>query len=177
MLSSMARPPFPPRMRHEASPAWRHRLRRGAGPLVALASLSLGSWSWPVTGPVIDAYVAPAFPFSAGHRGIDIAAPIGVEVRAPATGTVHYVGWVVDRPVLSIDHGTGVLSSYEPVTSELVAGDVLSAGDVIGRLADTNANHCVNSCLHFGVRVDGDYVNPALFLGGVPWSVLYPVPG
>lgn len=177
MLMPMARPPLPPRMRPRTSPAWRPWLRRGVGLLAVIANLSLGSWSWPVTGPVLGDYIAPASPYSAGHRGIDIAAPIGVKVRAPAAGVVHFVGWVVDRPVLSIDHGAAVLSSYEPVTSDLAAGDEISGGEIIGRLAQTDASHCAESCLHLGVRVNGDYVNPLLFLGGVPWSVLYPDPG
>lgn len=133
----------------------------------------LGTWSWPVSGAhaLARPYVAPAGPYGAGHRGIDIRAPAGASVLAPADGVVHFAGFVVDRPVLSIEHADGVLSSYEPVQTALVAGDRVTRGQVIGTLLP---GHCASPCLHLGVRVGGDYVNPLLFLGGVGWSVLYP---
>jgi len=137
----------------------------------------LGAWSWPVSGAhaLARPYVAPAGPYGAGHRGIDIRAPLvaeaGAQVLAPADGVVHFAGFVVDRPVLSIEHVGGVLSSFEPVQTSLVAGDRVTRGEVIGTLLP---GHCGAPCLHLGVRVDGDYVNPLLFLGGVGWSVLYP---
>jgi murein DD-endopeptidase MepM/ murein hydrolase activator NlpD len=141
-----------------------------AGPPVA----ELGTWSWPVSGAhaLARPYVAPAGPYGAGHRGIDIRAAAGAEVLAPDDGVVHFAGFVVDRPVLSIEHADGVLSSYEPVQTALVAGDRVTRGQVIGTL---QSGHCASPCLHLGARVDGDYVNPLLFLGGVGWSVLYPL--
>jgi len=133
----------------------------------------LGAWSWPVSGAhaLARPYVAPAGPYGPGHRGIDIRAAAAAPVLAPADGVVHFAGFVVDRPVLSIEHADGVLSSFEPVQTTLVAGDPVSRGQVIGALL---AGHCSSPCLHLGVRVDGEYVNPLLFLGGVGWSVLYP---
>jgi murein DD-endopeptidase MepM/ murein hydrolase activator NlpD len=133
----------------------------------------LGTWSWPASGShaVARPYLAPAGPYGAGHRGIDIRAPDGAAVLAPADGVVHFVGVVVDRPVLSIEHADGVLSSFEPVQTPLVAGDRIARGQVIGTLLP---GHCAAACLHLGVRVGGAYVNPLLFLGGVGWSVLYP---
>jgi len=134
----------------------------------------LGSWSWPVSGAhaLARPYVAPAGPYGAGHRGIDIRAASGASVLAPADGVVHFAGFVVDRPVLSIEHEGGVLSSYEPVQTTLVAGDRVTRGQVVGIVLP---GHCAAPCLHLGARVDGEYVNPLLFLGGVGWSVLYPL--
>jgi len=152
----------------------------GGSPASAAASPAvarLGAWSWPVSGAhaLARPYVAPAGPYGAGHRGIDIRAPLGaeagVQVLAPADGVVHFAGFVVDRPVLSIEHAGGVLSSFEPVQTSLIAGDRVTRGEMIGTLLP---GHCVSPCLHLGVRVDGEYVNPLLFLGGVGWSVLYP---
>jgi murein DD-endopeptidase MepM/ murein hydrolase activator NlpD len=133
----------------------------------------LGSWSWPVSGAhaLARPYVAPAGPYGAGHRGIDIRAAAGAPVLAPADGVVHFAGVVVDRPVLSIEHAGGVLSSFEPVQTTLVAGDRVTRGQVIGTLLP---GHCESPCLHLGARVGGEYLNPLLFLGGVGWSVLYP---
>ena len=141
-----------------------------AGPPVA----QLGTWSWPVSGAhaLARPYVAPAGPYAAGHRGIDIRAPVGAAVLAPADGIVHFAGFVVDRPVLSLEHSDGVLSSFEPVQTTLVVGDRVVRGQMIGTLLP---GHCASACLHLGARVDGEYVNPLLFLGGVGWSVLYPL--
>ena len=132
-----------------------------------------GTWSWPVIGPhpLARPYLAPPTPYSAGHRGIDIRAAVGSDVLAPDDGVVHFVGVVVDRPVLSIAHSDGVLLSFEPVTSTLGAGDPVVRGQVVGTLLP---GHCAQACLHLGARVDGKYLNPLLFLGGMPWSVLLP---
>jgi murein DD-endopeptidase MepM/ murein hydrolase activator NlpD len=131
-------------------------------------------WTWPVAPPhpVVRAYLAPPTPYGAGHRGIDIGTAEGSPVLAPDDGVVHFAGVVVDRPVLSIEHAGGVLSSFEPVTTTLHAGDAVHRGEVIGTLV---AGHCsATACLHLGARVDGEYVNPLVFLGGVPHAVLYP---
>jgi murein DD-endopeptidase MepM/ murein hydrolase activator NlpD len=134
-------------------------------------------WQWPMIAPrLIEAYAAPPSPYAAGHRGIDLAAAAGDTVVAPADGTVHFAGVVVDRPVLTLDHGSGVLSSYEPVVvSGLSAGDTVARGSPIG-IVGAGA-HCSNACLHVGVRIDGAYVSPLLFFDRVPRSVLLPLHG
>lgn len=147
----------------------RRAVRRAAA-VAVLAAL----WAWPVAAPhpIARPYLAPATPYAAGHRGVDIRAPAGAEVRAPADGVVHFAGVVMDRPVLSLDHGGGLLSSYEPVTTALREGDTVRRGQVIGTL---ESGHCAaDACLHFGVRISGEYVSPLLFLGGQPRAVLLP---
>jgi murein DD-endopeptidase MepM/ murein hydrolase activator NlpD len=132
-----------------------------------------GHWLWPVEPPRIVArpYLAPATPYSAGHRGIDIETASTV-VLAPADGVVHFAGFVVDRPVLSLRHTGQVLSSFEPVTTTLVAGSEVRRGDVIGTL---EPGHCaVVLCLHVGVRLGGEYLSPLLYFGGLERSVLLP---
>ena len=131
-----------------------------------------GSWLWPVAAPhpVVRPFIAPATPYAAGHRGIDIRTP-GTEVLAPASGVVSFAGVVVDRPVLSIRHPGGIVSSYEPVSSDLSAGDAVSRGQPVGTLLP---GHCAALCLHLGVRVDGQYVSPLNYLGEIPRSILLP---
>jgi murein DD-endopeptidase MepM/ murein hydrolase activator NlpD len=131
-------------------------------------------WAWPVPAPhaIARPYAAPATPYGRGHRGVDIRAPAGSVVRAPADGVVHFAGFVVDRPVLSLEHPGGVLSSFEPVDAVVAAGERVRRGQVLGTLL---AGHCATPCLHLGARVDGEYVNPLLFLGGVPRAVLLPL--
>jgi len=131
-------------------------------------------WSWPVAGPhpVLRPFQAPEHRWSPGHRGIDVAAPVGGAVTAPDDGVVHFAGTVVDRPVLSLRHDGGVLSSLEPVVSELSAGDAVTRGQVVGILV---AGHgCVAECVHLGARIDGEYVSPLMMLGEGRPSVLLP---
>lgn len=131
-------------------------------------------WTWPVTVPIISrAYLAPAQRWSAGHRGIDLVSEVGTPVLAPDHGVVHFAGTVVDRPVLSIRHSGGLLSSLEPVSTALAAGDPVRRGETVGAVAEPGG-HCGQGCLHLGARLDGEYVSPSMLLGGVPPSVLLP---
>lgn len=135
----------------------------------------IAPWVWPVGPPVVVVapFRAPATPYSAGHRGIDIAAASGAVVVAPAAGIVRFAGPVAGRGVVSIDHGGGVLSAIEPVAGTVAAGTAIATGEVIGTVA--SGGHCDAVCVHFGVRVDGEYVSPFLFLGGLPRAVLLPM--
>lgn len=131
-------------------------------------------WAWPVSPVVVaKAYAAPPTPYAAGHRGIDLAVPLSAVVTAPAGATVRFAGLVVDRPVLTLDHGGGILSSYEPLVSDLPVGASVSTGQPLGRVAE--GGHCASGCLHIGVRVDGAYVSPLLFFDRVPRAVLLPL--
>lgn len=111
----------------------------------------------------------------AGHRGVDLGAPAAGVIRSPADGVVVFVGTVVDRPVVTVDHGDGLLSSFEPVTATVGEGDIVRAGGELGRLS-TEA-HCPGPCVHWGVRKDGDYVNPLTFVTDRRPSVLLPLAG
>ena len=137
------------------------------------AAVPAPRWQWPVDGPrvIVSPYMAPATPYGTGHRGIDIGTT-DRQLFAPASGVVHFSGLVVNRVVLSIEHAGGVLSSYEEVATTLVAGDHVTAGQLIGEVVPS---HCASrQCVHVGVRVGGEYVSPLLFFGGVPRSVLLP---
>ncbi|MFF2245547.1 M23 family metallopeptidase [Arthrobacter sp. NPDC058130] len=140
-------------------------------------------WSWPLSPrpAVLRAFDPPARPWLSGHRGVDLAAAHdGAPLISPAAGTVSFVGVVVDRPVITIDHGNGLRSSFEPVASALTAGAAVAAGDVLGRV---QTGHCgpAPPCLHWGVRRGEDYVNPLAFVMDLRPSVLLPplgaVPG
>ena len=137
------------------------------------ATSERAAWSWPLAPPhpIARPFIAPPTPYSAGHRGIDITAAPGADVLAPAAGFVHFSGVVVDRPVLSIRHPGGLISSFEPVISPFKVGDAVSRGQVVGAL---EAGHCASACLHFGVRLHGEYVSPLNYLGGVARAVLLP---
>jgi murein DD-endopeptidase MepM/ murein hydrolase activator NlpD len=132
-------------------------------------------WQWPVTpSRIVQAYAAPPSPYAAGHRGIDLEAAPGDVVVSPSDALVHFSGVVVDRSTITLDHGSGILSSYEPVVADgLHAGDSVARGTPLG-VVGTGA-HCSGACLHVGVRIDGSYVSPLLFFDRVPRSVLLPL--
>ena len=136
-----------------------------------------GAWTWPVDGPreVTEPFLAPAHEYGPGHRGVDITAAAGTTVRAPAPGVVAFRGVVVDRPLITIDHGGGLVSTFEPVESELTAGTVLEAGTTIGTVA--TGGHADAGTMHIGVRLNGDYINPMLMFGDVPRAILLPCCG
>ena len=131
-------------------------------------------WTWPTPGTrvVLAPFRAPAHAYGAGHRGIDIEAAIGSAVAAPAPGVVAFRGIVVDRPVLTIEHDGGLVTTVEPVDSTLQPGDSVAAGDAVGVVA--TGGHTEPGGMHLGVRLDGMYINPLLLFGGVPRAVLLP---
>lgn len=137
-----------------------------------------GTWVWPVDGRrvLLEPFRAPSHAYGPGHRGIDIGADaVGAVVRAPADGVVAFRGTVVDRPLVTIDHGDGLVTTLEPVESDLSPGDAVRAGEVVGSLAA--GGHTPRGALHVGVRLHGVYINPLLLFGGVDRAVLLPCGG
>lgn len=131
-------------------------------------------WQWPVTGTVSRPFQQPAHTYGPGHRGIDIAVtvPGEVAVRTPAPGIVAYAGTVVDRPIVTIDHGDGLVTTLEPVVASRGVGEAVGAGEVVGTLG--GGGHARAGELHLGVRLDGEYINPLRLLAEVPRAVLLP---
>ena len=128
------------------------------------------SWSWPVVSPVLRGFERPESDYSEGHRGIDIGAIRGREVRSPVDGVVWFAGVVAGRSVLSIDAADGSIVSMEPVEASVRRGDVVHGGEPVGVV---NATHDDYNAIHLGVRVNGMYVNPLDFLGNPPRIVVY----
>ena len=148
------------------------------GPLPAHASSP--SPSSLVSSPV-EPFVAlalfdrPDTPWGAGHRGIDIAADVGQLVLSPDDGVVTFAGPVADREVIVIAHAGGLVTSLEPVAASVAVGDRVSRGQPVG-LVTAERGHCVPAtCVHWGVRREGEYVNPLDVLEGFGSVVLLPV--
>ena len=100
----------------------------------AVPARAAGTWAWPVVGPVVRGFDPPSSPYGAGHRGIDIAVPVGTLVVAPAAGVVTFAGAVAGRLYVTIDHGGGVLSTCSFLSSALVRkGDTVVGGQPIAR--------------------------------------------
>jgi murein DD-endopeptidase MepM/ murein hydrolase activator NlpD len=138
--------------------------------MVPLPAHAAGSWIWPVTGPVIRGYDPPEDPYGSGHRGIDIAASVGTPVRAADAGTVTFAGEVAGQLFVTVNHGGGLASTYSWLSEVRVRkNDAVARGQVI---ALSGAGHPGSATphLHFGVKLDGVYVDPMDYLG--PLSVV-----
>jgi len=130
------------------------------------------TYSWPLIGRIINGYRAPGTPYGKGHRGIDIAAPVGTDVKASAPGVVAFAGSVAGNLWVSIDHPDGVRTSYGYLSSIAVAkGDLVARGQVI---AASGLGHPGTEIphLHFGARFGGDYIDPMLLLVPLDFSPL-----
>lgn len=135
----------------------------------ATPAAASGDWVWPVSGPVIRAFDPPDSPYGTGHRGIDIAAPVGSAVVAPADGVVSFAGPVGGRLFLTIDHGNGLQSTYSWLSQLLVRkGDRVLRGQPVATTGSGHPDAPVPH-LHLGVKLDGTYVDPMVYLG--PLSV------
>jgi hypothetical protein len=80
-----------------------------APPDPAASSSRVPAMWMPVAGTVARGFDARAGPYGPGHRGIDIAAPVGELVRAPAAGRVVFAGPVAGVNRVSLLVAPGVL--------------------------------------------------------------------
>ncbi len=124
-------------------------------------------FNWPVRGKISSNYgyrVHPILKRRILHSGMDIAAPNGTAIRAPAGGEVIYDGWLRGYGrVIVLDHGRGYSTLYAHLSSSLVKeGQVVKAGATIGKVGKTG--NTTGYHLHFEVRVFGTPENPIRFL-------------
>ena len=98
---------------------------------------------WPVKGRVSGVYGSQRFYNGEArrpHYGIDIAAPRGTKVVAPAPGRVTLAepDMYFEGGLIFIDHGLGVTSAYMHLDSLAVkVGDAVAQGDVIATVGST----------------------------------------
>lgn len=149
------------------------RIRRERGEMLA----ALGNWRLlekpplrfqkPVQGPYSSLFglkrVLNDQPRSP-HSGLDIAAPRGTPVVAPASGQVTAVGqYFFNGNNVILDHGQGLVSMYSHLDHiEVAKGDRLDAGDLIGTVGDTG--RVTGPHLHWSLSLNNARVDPALFL-------------
>ncbi|APE24179.1 MULTISPECIES: murein hydrolase activator EnvC family protein [Streptomyces] len=132
---------------------------------------------WPVGPPppeILRGWQPPPGPYAAGHRGVDLAAPPGTPVLAPADGTVTFAGPVGGRGVLTLtlpDTGAPPLrTTFGPVTPLVRAGTRVRAGTPVARVDP--GTHCRESCLHWGLRRGDRYLNPLALTRRAPSRLL-----
>lgn len=99
-------------------------------------SAPAGNHLRPVPGTVLAPADIPDQNWLPGHRGVDLDAASGAAVRASAAGTVRFAGVVAGTPTVSVDHGGGLRTTYEPVLAQVRVGEQVGRGQILGELAD-----------------------------------------
>lgn len=126
-------------------------------------------WPCPSSTRITSDYgqrVSPTTGASSNHKGIDVGAAYGADIVAAADGTVKASTYSsAAGNYVMIDHGGGLYTVYMHASSLLVSpGQTVSAGQVIAKVGSTGIS--TGNHLHFGVSLNGSYVNPWSYLGG-----------
>jgi murein DD-endopeptidase MepM/ murein hydrolase activator NlpD len=98
------------------------------------------------------------------HSGLDIAAPEGKVVVAPADGIVSQTGdYFFNGQTVMIDHGQGIISMMCHLSKiDVVKGQTIKQGDAIGKVGHTG--RATGPHLHWGISINNARVNPLLVL-------------
>jgi murein DD-endopeptidase MepM/ murein hydrolase activator NlpD len=117
----------------------------------------------------------PILAFTRAHNGVDYAAPTGAPVGAVAAGVVTLAGWTGGGGrTVRVRHASGYESEYLHLSSIAVrAGARVGQGDLVGRVGATGL--ATGPHLHYGLRLNGRYVNPVVEHKKMPPGD--PVPG
>jgi hypothetical protein len=130
------------------------------------------AWSWPVQGPVLQAFsYDETHPYASGqHRGIDIGAEAaGENVVAPASGTVSFAGTVpTNGKSVTIETPDGYSVTLTHLGSIVVAkGAAVTEGDAVGTIGPSGTPEVAGPYVHLGIRLTTDpngYLDPLTLL-------------
>lgn len=94
------------------------------------------------------------------HSGVDLAAPQGTPVYAPAAGIVGAAQWQGGYGLLvALEHAGGMETRYGHLFQiTVVPGQSVAAGEVIGYVGSTGLS--TGPHLHYEVRIHGAVINP-----------------
>jgi len=132
----------------------------------------VGEWLWPHVGIVTGWFGAqrilngePRQP----HYGVDIAGPVGADVRAPQGGivTLAEADMYFEGGLIFIDHGMGLVSALMHLSRiDVASGDVVEQGQVIGGLGATG--RVTGPHLDWRMWWANAHVDPAVLVGKMP---------
>ncbi len=123
---------------------------------------------WPVYGRITSSFGEERFSPSSGgtrpHMGIDISAPTGTPVVAPADGIVLSAGREAEYGLrVCVDHGHGFTTMYGHLKEmQVKPGDRVKKGQVLGTVGTTG--NTTGPHLHYEVRIHGRPANPFSYL-------------
>jgi murein DD-endopeptidase MepM/ murein hydrolase activator NlpD len=98
------------------------------------------------------------------HEGIDVTAPMGTPIEAPAAGTVRDAGWEAGYGnTIVIDHGFGTVTKFAHASKILVReGQRVARGQRIALVGNTGL--ATGPHLHYEVHVNGRAVDPLRYV-------------
>jgi murein DD-endopeptidase MepM/ murein hydrolase activator NlpD len=118
----------------------------------------------PTTGYLSSLFATrrhPVLKVTRPHKGVDIAAPVGTPILAPAKGTVRFAGRKAGGygNVVEIDHGYGYRTRFAHASRiHVKTGQQVERGD---KIAEVGATGLVSGPhLHYEVEVEGKQVDP-----------------
>ena len=130
-----------------------------------------GAFTWPCPSStrITSDYgprTSPTGGASSNHKGIDIGASHGAAIVAAADGVVKSATYSSTAGnYVMIDHGGGLYTVYMHCSSISVSvGQKVTAGQTIAGVGSTGIS--TGNHLHFGVSLNGSYVNPWTYLKG-----------
>jgi hypothetical protein len=141
------------------------------------------AWSWPVQGPVLLGFTFdPSHPYAGGqHRGIDVGAPTGTPVAAPASGTISFAGTVpTSGRSVTIETADGYSVTLTHLGSIGVSkGASVGEGSTVGTAGPSGTPELDVPYVYMGVRVTANaqgYLDPLSFLPALPPPVAVSTP-
>lgn len=122
---------------------------------------------WPTKGWVTSHFGTRNDPFTNTrqlHKGLDISAPKGTPIYAPAKGKVTFAGNDGSYGLsVSITHGNGISTRYAHMQGFATKkGQLVERGQVIGYVGNTGRS--TGPHLHYEVRLSGVPVNPKRYI-------------
>lgn len=106
----------------------------------------------------------PILHVARAHEGLDVTAPMGTPIEAPAKGTIVEAGWEAGYGnTVTIDHGFGIVTKFAHASRILVKrGARVNRGDRIALVGNTGLS--TGPHLHYEVHVNGRPVNPRRYI-------------
>lgn len=131
-----------------------------------------GGFDWPAAGPISGVFGSqrilngePKRP----HSGVDVAAPAGSPVRAPAAGIVTLAepDMYFEGGLVLLDHGHWLESAFLHMSRiDVEPGQHIEKGDIIGAVGATG--RATGPHLHWSMKWAGRLVDPQLTVGDMP---------
>ena len=104
----------------------------------------------------------PVLKYARAHNGVDYGAPAGAPVVSVSNGTVSFAGWTNGGGrTVRVRHTSGYESEYmhlSAIASGITPGTRVGQGDLLGNVGQTGL--ASGPHLHYGLRRNGQYVNP-----------------